>query len=347
MKSIKNKSRYLYGDRYAKNSFILNNEGVFLKDFKTIDEQIALLKSRGLSIPNDAIAKRYLLTNNYYNIINGYSKYFCSSPNVYHQGTTFDEVSNLYFFDKEIKRAFFQAILEAEGHLKSILAYRFAEAYQNKKYAYLDINCYDNSKILDVSYITSKLYRILNNNKKLKNGNSIAHYHKTYGDVPIWVIVDYLEFGDIVSLLENLPVSIQNKIALDLMSFIKENISNSDSCVFTPEQLVSFIKNIREIRNICAHNNRLLGFKCRADSRYFPELHSKHFENSDERRDAYAAFISLKCFISKIEFAKLNNTIRKRIQRLDNQLTSISTNEVISHFGFPEDWHKLPTLPQS
>lgn len=47
-----------------------------MKDFKTIDEQLALLRSRGLIIPNEEKARLYLLTNNYYNIVNGYSKYF-------------------------------------------------------------------------------------------------------------------------------------------------------------------------------------------------------------------------------------------------------------------------------
>lgn len=46
------------------------------KEFKTIDEQIQILKSRNLTIPDEQRAKDYLLSNNYYNIINGYSKPF-------------------------------------------------------------------------------------------------------------------------------------------------------------------------------------------------------------------------------------------------------------------------------
>lgn len=39
-----------------------------MKDFKTIDEQLALLRSRGLIIPNEEKARLYLLTNNYYSV---------------------------------------------------------------------------------------------------------------------------------------------------------------------------------------------------------------------------------------------------------------------------------------
>lgn len=60
------------------------------KDFKTIEEQIELLRSRGLIIPDEDKAYRYLLTNNYYNIINGYSKFFPCDGENYTCQTTFD-----------------------------------------------------------------------------------------------------------------------------------------------------------------------------------------------------------------------------------------------------------------
>jgi len=38
------------------------------KDFKTIDEQIEILRSRGLTIEDEAEAKDFLLRNNYYRV---------------------------------------------------------------------------------------------------------------------------------------------------------------------------------------------------------------------------------------------------------------------------------------
>lgn len=40
-----------------------------MKEFKTIDEQIEILKDRGLIFNDTKMVRRYLLTNNYYNII--------------------------------------------------------------------------------------------------------------------------------------------------------------------------------------------------------------------------------------------------------------------------------------
>lgn len=46
-----------------------------MKVFKTIDEQITILKQRGLIIDDEEHAKKYLLSQNYYNLINGYAKF--------------------------------------------------------------------------------------------------------------------------------------------------------------------------------------------------------------------------------------------------------------------------------
>lgn len=316
-----------------------------MKEFKDIDEQISLLESRGLNIYDHLKAKEYLLTNNYYNIINGYSKFFQNTHNHYIEGATFEEIVQLYFFDKEIKQTLFNSILDVEHHLKSITAYEFAKAHKRGRYKYLNASVYDQSKILSVGYTISKLFKIINNNKKYDD-NAIHHYVKEYDDVPIWVIVDFLEFGDLSSIIENLPTKTQNEIAKDLVSFIKDNNEDFDS-TFTPEIMTSFIKNIRETRNICAHNNRLLNFNCKSDSAYFSAIHDNYgIERNSRRKSVYSTFVSMQCFLSKTEYAKLHNTIRKRFNQLSKKINSIDINVVLNLLGFPSDWYTTPKLTQ-
>lgn len=45
------------------------------KPFKTLDEQIDILKNRGLMIDDESKTKKILCFTNYYNVINCYSKY--------------------------------------------------------------------------------------------------------------------------------------------------------------------------------------------------------------------------------------------------------------------------------
>lgn len=69
-----------------------------MKPFQTLDEQIKLLQSRGLEIDNIVECKRYLLTNNYYNVVNGYSKFFQTSKDKFITGADFREIAATHFF---------------------------------------------------------------------------------------------------------------------------------------------------------------------------------------------------------------------------------------------------------
>lgn len=332
--------------RLLRDPFILRNGGIFLCVFTTIDEQIEILKQRGLTIHNENRAKRYLLTNNYYNIINGYSKFFQDSTDHFIDGATFDEIRDLYWFDKEIKQVFLSGILNAEHHLKSIAAYRFAEATGDQRYPYLDASNFDHHS-LDYDWkLISKFSQILSSNCSYDN-NTIYHNVHAHHNVPIWVIVDYLDFGTLRNFIRNLPRELENKIAVDCIGFLNDNIPGF-SGAFPINVMNSFITNIHETRNICAHNKRLLNYQCRSDSFYFGPLHSiNNISNQGgARKNVYSTFISLQCFLSKTEYAILNNTLRRRMRHLNHNLYSISINDILSSLGFPNDWQMRDALPQ-
>lgn len=308
------------------------------KSFKTIDEQLELLKRRRLTIEDEENARKYLLTNTYYDIINGYSKYFEESTNRYLIGSTFDEICKLNWFDKEIRRTMFNAILVAEQHVKSIFAYRFSERYPYIESSYLNLSAYDPRK----EKYARKTIEHLNNNLEYlrKKERAVSHYLEKYGYVPIWVLVEFIDFGTFYHLISNVRKSLQNKVAQDLKSFIDDNIQKNNVNVFTPECMLSFLKNIKETRNICAHNNRLIGFSCRADSYYFQDIYCSYgIDKDDERRSVYSTMICLQCFLSKTEYANLQNTIRKRMNYFDNRVKSIDINKIIVELGFPINWH--------
>jgi len=263
----------------------------------------------------------------------------------YINGTTFDEVMRLYIFDSELKQAFFKAILAVESHLKSIFAYHFAEAYHDKiRYAYLDIACYDPNRILDAVQTIHKLSGIINRQKN-RSGSSIHHYVHAYGNVPIWVLVNYIDFGDLRHMIINSRKAIQNKVARDILAFTKQNLPHIT--VFTPEHMIDLLSNINELRNVCAHNNRMIGFECRRDSKYWSELHDRYnLSQRNRRHDIYSIYVSLQCFLSETEFSFLHNTIRKRMRTLSNSLQSITMNDILTLLGFPDDWYLTSQIRQ-
>lgn len=87
------------------------------KVFKTYDEQIALLNSRGIEILTAAErseAKKALQHYGYYNLINGYKMPFLVDnleefdDDKYKNGTKINEIKALYNFDSRIRRIFFK-----------------------------------------------------------------------------------------------------------------------------------------------------------------------------------------------------------------------------------------------
>ena len=107
--------------------------------------------------------------------------------------------------------------------------------------------------------------------------------------------------------------------------------------------MLSFLANINDVRNVCAHNNRLINFNCRAAVKYWPELHDTFNINllvKQPRRDVYTVFLSTKCFLSVMEHAALHNKIRKLINgHLRNHLYSVQVNDILATLGFPPNWN--------
>lgn len=316
-----------------------------MKPFKTIDEQFELLKSRGLTFSNEDTAKKFLLFNNYYNVINCYAKFFMTTDNKFIEGTNFDEITQIHYYDKEIKSIFFKSILEAENHFKSILAYRFSERFKDQKYAYLIASNYNNEDILQVTKNISSLSNIISKYAN-KPENSISHYLKHHDNVPFWILTNYMNFGQLLYFYKFLDDSLKNKIAKDFSEFLCDNLGIK-SIQLTSTNLISYITNVIELRNIVAHNNKLLGFNCKGHVRYLSELHDKYsISSQSNKQDVYNVFIVMQSLLSKNQYALLHNTLRRRTNYLQSKLKTIDVNSILQCLGFPSDWHNGPKLKQ-
>ncbi|EKQ3610871.1 Abi family protein, partial [Enterococcus faecalis] len=77
------------------------------KPFKTLDEQIIILRNRGLVISDDEVTKSILLRENYYNVINGYKDIFIDRESEdsekFIKNTNFNEIYRLYSLDRDFR----------------------------------------------------------------------------------------------------------------------------------------------------------------------------------------------------------------------------------------------------
>ena len=81
------------------------------KMFKTIDQQIAILRGKGLIIENNDETKNLLLRENYF-FISGYRHLFMEpgKKDTFLDGTTFEELYATFVFDRKMRNIFFKNI---------------------------------------------------------------------------------------------------------------------------------------------------------------------------------------------------------------------------------------------
>lgn len=141
--------------------------------------------------------------------------------------------------------------------------------------------------------------------------------------------------------------SLKNKIAQDFSAFLVDNLEVT-SIQLTSANLISYIENTIDLRNIVAHNNKLLDFKCKGHVRYLSELHERYsISNTSNKQDVYNIFITMQALLSKNQYALLHNTLLERINYLRVRLNTIDISLIVNSLGFPSDWYHSLIIPQS
>lgn len=162
-----------------------------MKEFKTYEEQIELLKLNGLIILDEAYAKEKLKEENYYNIINGYKELFMNL----HKNDTFitDVTFEEYDLDRIIKNVVFKSILQVENILRSLISYEFSKKYGNDNYLKLenfetlkDSGCNYEKYQKRVAQIQTLLANLQSDiAKAITKRAYINHYILNYGFIPL------------------------------------------------------------------------------------------------------------------------------------------------------------------
>ena len=109
------------------------------KIFKTLDEQVVILKDKGMIIEDEEFAKEILLRENYF-FMNGYRMLFMKSATdrTFLTGVTFKELYSVFNFDRQVRNILFKNILILENNLKSIISYHLSKTYGIKENDYLN-----------------------------------------------------------------------------------------------------------------------------------------------------------------------------------------------------------------
>lgn len=304
------------------------------KEFKTLDEQLGIFKSKGLTINDEDEARNILLKENYF-FINGYRRVLMvsSKEKKFVKGATFDELYAIFMFDRELRNILFKNLLIVENNIKSIISYKLSVKYGYKEKNYLKESNFttDNKDKRRVSDVINKMKRQIRVNSQ--NHSATLHYVTNYGYIPLWVLVKVLSFGLINELYGILKPEDQKEIA-DLYNVEMEDM----------EIYLSLLANYR---NLCAHEDIVFDHRTQkyiSNTKYHSELKIKQDEFGEYikgKNDIFALIIILKQMLTKDEFMHMMDEINLKLQDLTWQIKSVKINKIYDTLGFPENYMDL------
>lgn len=231
------------------------------KVWKSFDEQLAHLQNKGLLIIDKSRALHSLKYLGYYRL-SGYwygfrvidtaqsneqnkaVRYDHFMPN-----SDFDTVIALYSFDKKLRLLALDALERIEMAMRTDVAYVLGEkdpyAYLNTAYLHPNFTKKSIQKGKDKGKTAyqvwlDKYQTLLNRAKKLP---FVAHHLEHYGQLPIWVAVEILDFGALSHLFAGMAFKDKQAIA---QKYHTEG-----------KTLEKWLKSLNFIRNVSAHHSRL------------------------------------------------------------------------------------------
>ena len=206
------------------------------KEFKTIEEQLKILKSRGLTIDNESKATDFLIRNNYYRV-SGYSLTL-RNHDVFSKSATFQNIIDIYNFDHEFRHILLKYLEIIEVQFKSIYAHEFTRVYSSVGYL-------DEQNFTDPATYQRILAKAEEQkNKRLPHEAYLKHFIEDLKQpLPLWAYVDLLTIADISFLYSISESPIKTAVA-----------SNYN----VPHKILGkFMHSMTIVRNLCAHGSRL------------------------------------------------------------------------------------------
>lgn len=312
------------------------------KPFKSVDDQISILRERGMEIHDLEFARSVLREIGYYRL-SGYSYPYRAvqaeaallSDN-FIEGTTIEKVVKLYRYDQELRAVTGLQLAKIEIVLRVMISHELGrvDPYIHLSPHKLGKKAWDKNNAQSTEQYAMWLEKYSTAVVR-SNEDSVVHYKKKYDAIlPVWVAVHVLDWGSLRMLYDFARDEQRRAVANQL------NISES--------QLSSWLLCLNDVRNVCAHHGRLY-------SRTFPkspmltgEDHELGFlrrfvlddvkegNGKEKKGKCFAQFTIIQYLLSKMDLEGLDE-----LPRLLHNFPEVSPVSV-EYLGVPENWEELP-----
>ena len=306
------------------------------KQFRTISEQLDILKSKGLIIEDEDKARDILLRENYF-FINGYRVLLMNSytDRNFIAGSTFRELYAIFLFDRYIRNILFKNLMIVENQLKSVISYQLSKKYGYRDKDYLNPKNFTNDKQKNrrVKDIIDKMKRQI----RINGSHHMAtiHYINNYGYIPLWVLVKVLSFG----------------IVCELFSILKpeDQVEVADVFNVTTDYLQNFLPILSNYRNLCAHEDVVYEHRTEKPIINTP-YHSKlNIPMMDDeyiygKNDVFSVLIIMKYLLREDDFRMMMREVEYEISALDGVVNSIPIEKILDRMGIPANYMDLVNM---
>lgn len=279
------------------------------KSATTIDQQLDLLKSRGLTVNNADKAREILLDIGYYRLGFYMFPFEKSYPELrnrsheYVEGASFEDAVNLYYFDFDLRLLLLRYLNRIEIAFRTSLIYNLSNKYNSNPVWFVS------PAVVNRPYAHEFERKIYTSDFKR---NPIIHRHHQNNPndrfAPAWKTLEFMTFGAIMKLYEQLKER-DDKI------FIAHEFGIRQVVTFE-----SYMHTIRQVRNACAHGQLLYDLRLPQAIRRGPAAY-----NSAERNNIIGAVRVIRYIMGTIS-ANRANDMNKQIINLYEDLCSASPN---------------------
>lgn len=292
----------------------------FDKPALSLDDQVTLLRSRGLIIPDEARMQHYLRFIGYYRL-SGYALPFqrnddSAASHTFNEGTSFDDILDCYIFDRELRLLVMDAIERIEVAVRTVMSNTMSEKHGSHWYMDKDlfIEQYNHEDLMkqikkETCYQQEKKHHL----------EFINHYYNTYENPelpPSWMITEVLSLG---------TWSI-------IFAKIKDRDDQKEICKSfdIPYNVMgSWLHSLTYLRNLCAHHASLWNRRFT----FTPKIMKAYATQLQNNATFYAQAVILHIFMDVI--AKGSHW-QHRLAELLKKHEKIDKGRM----GFPAEWRK-------
>ena len=154
-----------------------------------------------------------------------------------------------------------------------------------------------------------------------------------YHNVPLWVLMNALTFGQTSKMFQFLTQKRQGKICRDL-KYVRKN------------DMIKYLKVLTLFRNVCAHGERLFSYKTYID---IPDtlLHKKlripqnGTKYSKGKNDLFSVVIIFRYLLPKTDFFAFKKQLIQLLNRYHKENQVYFERILNEYMGFPSNWKDI------